>query len=511
MIDLIANIQSDVADKELGDSMNEDKEEDTFEDLETTDPKDIDNFNKLAKDQASKDLSTLKNLTDLCDPNTLRPNISSLNQQQRRLFNDFTERMVSSDVNERPVYLFLAGNAGTGKSFLVNILIEAIKHIKIKAGDQLKKPPVIVMAPTANAAYIIGGRTIDSVLGFNPVDPNHYTQTDAGRLAMMKFQYEDVKVIFCDEISMVGSMKLAKINYRFQDIVEGSNKQEFMGGISFVASGDLWQLPPIYDSMVTDKNNLDGRPDCAPSHWNENFEIYYLTEKMRSQKDPYFSDLCDRVGKGKITDKDEEYLRSRVKKTESENDNNNFKKGNLSIIVTTNKKKDLINTQKLTDLLPDKKEHICNSVDRVTNVPGRKLPKRLKDNPGKTGNLQTELKLKVDAPILITSNHPKKKYKEDGIVNGARGFVQSIQVSKENQEKVEIVWVVFNKESVGRLYRFEHKHLRQNFNPGHELATPILPERKNFTEKFGNVEYQRTNFPLSLAYAMTAHKCQGET
>ena len=29
--------------------------------------------------------------------------------------------------------------------------------------------------------------------------------------------------------------------------------------------------------------------------------------------------------------------------------------------------------------------------------------------------------------------------------------------------------------------------------------------------KFGNDEYQRTNFPLSLAYAITAHKCQGET
>jgi hypothetical protein len=145
--------------------------------------------------------------------------------------------MVSSDVNERPVYLFLAGNAGTGKSFLVNVLIEAVKHIKIKAGNELQKPPVIVMAPTANAAYIIGGKTIDSVLGFNPMDSNRYTQTDAGRLAMMKFQYEDVKVIFCDEISMVGSMKLAKINYRFQDIADGPNKQEFMGGISFLASG----------------------------------------------------------------------------------------------------------------------------------------------------------------------------------------------------------------------------------------------------------------------------------
>ena len=56
-------------------------------------------------------------------------------------------------------------------------------------------------------------------------------------MAAMKFQYEDVHVIFCDEISMVGSMKLAKINYRLQDLADGDRKQEFMGGISFVASG----------------------------------------------------------------------------------------------------------------------------------------------------------------------------------------------------------------------------------------------------------------------------------
>jgi hypothetical protein len=38
---------------------------------------------------------------------------------------------------------------------------------------------------------------------------------------------------------MVGSMKLAKINYRLQDLVEGRRKQDFMGGISFLASGKL--------------------------------------------------------------------------------------------------------------------------------------------------------------------------------------------------------------------------------------------------------------------------------
>ena len=134
-------------------------------------------------------------------------------------------------MNERPVYLFLAGNAGTGKSFLVKILIEAVKLIKIKSGDDLKKPPVIVMAPTANAAFIIGGKTIDSVLGFFPLDGNRYTQASPGKMSMMKHEFEDVNVIFCDEISMVGSMKLLKINFRLQDLVDRSRCQDYMGGV----------------------------------------------------------------------------------------------------------------------------------------------------------------------------------------------------------------------------------------------------------------------------------------
>ena len=441
MTDLISTIQPDSeADEEK--TNNDDKED--FSEIETTSIEEIEEFNRRAKLQASKDLSKFKNLTNVCDVNELRSSISSLNPQQRRLFDDFTERVVSSDVNERPVYLFVSGNAGTGKSFLVKLLIEAVKLIKIKAGDELKKPPVIVMAPTANAAFIIGGQTIDSALGFLPIDGNRYTQASPGKMAMMKFQFEDVHVVFCDEISMVGSMKLLRINYRFQDLVDGSRCKEYMGGISFVASGDLWQLPPIYDNLVTDNNHLDGRPDCSPSHWNENFKIFYLTEKMRSQKDPKFSDLCDRVGRGNINEDDENYLNSRVRSTESENSNESFKSGKLSIIVTTNAKKDLVNHQKLTQLLPNEKEYSCNSIDRVINLPGKnKLPEKLNKNPGNTGNLSVEFKIKIGAPIVITSNHSKQKYREDYIVNGARGYVQAVQASQNYPHKVEIVWMCY--------------------------------------------------------------------
>ena len=88
----------------------------------------------------------------------------------------------------------------------------------------------------------------------------------------------------------------------------------------------MWQLPPIYDSIVMDKSHLDGRPDFAPSHWNQHFKIFYLTEKMRSHNDIEFSNLCDRVAKGKITEKDEQYLRSRIRSTASENSNEKFQK-----------------------------------------------------------------------------------------------------------------------------------------------------------------------------------------
>ena len=196
----------------------------------------------------------------------------------------------------------------------------------------------------------------------------------------------------------------------------------------FIYLGDLWQLPPI-----SDNNKLDGRPEFSPSHWEENFKIFYLTEKMRSQKDSFFSDLCDRVARGNLTESDEKYLQSRVQPNDSENHNEPFKEGRLLIVVTTNKKKDFVNTEKLAKLLPYEMEFTCNSIDRVTNLPvGNQLAEKIKENAGKTGNLETDLKLKVGAPVVITVNHSKQIYTEDGIMNGARGFVQAIQTSTNN-------------------------------------------------------------------------------
>ena len=59
--------------------------------------------------------------------------------------------------------------------------------------------------------------------------------------------------------------------------------------------------------------------------------------------------------KDTITDEDGRYLRSRIQDTPSEYDNEKFKLSKLSIVVTTNKKRNLVNRRKKAELLPGEK------------------------------------------------------------------------------------------------------------------------------------------------------------
>ena len=43
----------------------------------------------------------------------------------------------------------------------------------------------------------------------------------------------------------------------------------------------------------------------------------------------------------------------------------------------------------------------------------------------------------------LVPKHLAKKYKEDGLVNGARGYIDSVQVSKHDSSYVDVVWLVY--------------------------------------------------------------------
>ena len=496
IVDLVAQIEKNQEAHAV--EIDEDDEDFRgFEPEETTSNSDIDNFIKEMKAGASASLRNSYPVEKIPNDDYLEK-INSLNNSQRRIFDDVVERLM--DVESAPFYLYIGGEAGTGKSYLLRLLNEAAKRIPKFSGKDLNKPVSLTMAPTGVAAYIIKGSTIHGALNLMP---GRATCTSVGSQAKnseLRFIFEDLKVIFLDEISMVGSNTLCSIDLRLQHI---RGTENFMGGVSLICFGDFGQLPPVRQNMIWGASKLDGRLESAPNHWDTKFKIYYMKEKMRSTDNRY-SDICDEVRKGEISENVTKYLKSRVLPCENENNLHLYQHGKISIIVTKNSDRDKINMEKLESLLSEEESVIINSRDKSTNIHNAPpIDQRLPLT--QTGQLEGKVILKKGAPIMITSNSQEPKYKMNGIVNGMRGWVDSFQYSRDDPTVLEVIWVRFTDDKTGQLLRMDNLHYLQFHKPDDRLAVPLTKQKKTFSQK-GNTVWLRDQFPLTLCFAVTAHK-----
>ena len=63
-----------------------------------------------------------------------------------------------------PLHIFLTGNAGCGKSFLMNVLYQSLTKILSYGNVSLDKTKVLLMTPTGVAATNIAGTTLHTAL-----------------------------------------------------------------------------------------------------------------------------------------------------------------------------------------------------------------------------------------------------------------------------------------------------------------------------------------------------------
>ena len=66
--------------------------------------------------------------------------------------------------------------------------------------------------------------------------------------------------------------------------------------------------------------------------------------------------------------------------------------------------------------------------------------------------------------MTITTNHSTARYREDGIMNGAGGYIDYIQTSKKDPDRVEIIWVKFDH------FFFEYFWYKNERNNGVDLV-----------------------------------------
>ena len=116
-------------------------------------------------------ISAYTQLLDISDDD-LRQSVRSLNIQQRQAYNivlswcrnKVKNRNSLKPVHVQPIYLFITGGAGAGKSHLIKAIYHTAEKTFKHGFMNPEKPTVLLMAPTGVAAININGTTIHAAL-----------------------------------------------------------------------------------------------------------------------------------------------------------------------------------------------------------------------------------------------------------------------------------------------------------------------------------------------------------
>ena len=357
--------------------------------------------------------------------------------------------------------VFLSGNAGTGKSFVLNAFIEELEEREV---------PYLAMAPTGIAAQNLrNGTTIHRTLqiGFGVLDPN-----DENRKTLTRKVLNKAEVIIIDEVSMCR----IDLFERVMNMVLAAKRVS--GAKQVVLVGDFFQLPPV----VTDEDrkvlmqfwpgNDEGYAFKSPLWKGMDFEPHVLTEVVR-QSDPEF---IDQLNRARIGDRDcIDYFNLRsvsARKRVPEDD---------LWLCATNRMASTINDERVEELVREGGE----ARTYIASVYGDVKP----------SDKATDEKLRLieGARVMLLANMP-----DHGLSNGSLGTVIE---TGDGYVTVDFDACPYEVVVEPKEWKVLKSTIRETVdkdgNPVQELVTDTV----------GTFE----QIPLRLAFAITIHKSQGQT
>ncbi|OGG14741.1 hypothetical protein A2773_03955 [Candidatus Gottesmanbacteria bacterium RIFCSPHIGHO2_01_FULL_39_10] len=309
------------------------------------------------------------------------------------------------DIMKMGYNVYLTGEAGTGKTYVLNEYIKYLKNKKIAIG---------VTATTGIAATHLDGVTIDSWSGLGI---REYIRDDEMRELARKYHTKkritEAKVLIIDEISMMHGYRFDEIEkiVRFMKASYAS-----FGGLQVILSGDLFQLPPV----SRDRENIDFV--FKSKAWKSlDLRICYLASPKR-HSERRFLQLLNDIRHNKIDETTYEILK--------EANENKFPDGfRPTRLYTHNVDVDMINKAELEKISSEPRFYYMSSVG----------PEKLVEGMQRNCLAPAVLELRIGALVMFVRNNY-----EAGYVNGTLGRVVGFDKDQDpivktlNNKKIEV-------------------------------------------------------------------------
>jgi len=387
--------------------------------------------------------------------------------------------------------VLLHGPAGTGKTYQINKLISLINQ-------EYPRDAYFVGAPTGLAAIHINGSTIHSLFGIRPqgklsdsvirdIVGYDYIAAEESKVHEVikdivrgsRFSDTAVKFLIIDEISMTGAVLLTAIDAILR---EKFIKDQPMGGIQCIFSGDFFQLPPVNDEFC-----------CFTNVWNQLDIVQIdLTQSQRyGDNQEYYEFIC-RLRKAQLNTDDRAFLASR-RKAYIDCEHRKLPIEPLTLFPK-NANIDRYNENKLEAIKEPKYVFKSKDASRIYNTMDRSQFKTCEANINTMLDtlLVHELSLKVGANVIFVVNYDVSKK----LANGRMGKIIAIRRVDGEPDFVDDTIVIDNIDD----YIVVVKDMD-------EVIHEIRPfTSSNHTRKFTCSRHQ---FPFRLAWAISIHRSQG--
>ncbi len=352
-------------------------------------------------------------------------------------------------------HIFLTGNAGTGKSTLL---------------DQFRKntkKQVAVVAPTGVAAVNVKGETIHSFFKVPPAITPRQAAEEARKTRNTKI-YQSLQTLIIDEISMVRADLLDSIDIYLKTVRKVSLP---FGGVQLIMVGDLYQLPPVVTNQEREAiDSIYSSPFFFSANVFAEIQSNLYTkvklielEKIYRQNDLKFISVLNRIRNDEASTEDLSVINRQLISDGEELEN-------YIILTAINAQADAINNAKLAEIIGVPR-HFHAKVSGFFNENQSPAPQ--------------DLSLKTGARVMFLNNDPGDRW-----INGTVGTVFTltediVRVKIDNGDLVDVdanTWTSYKTE-------FDQ-----------EKSCLVSKEVGSYKQ-----------IPLKLAWAVTIHKSQGKT